>query len=445
MIAKVNALIRQEKTKNFLLFSSASFISAFISVITLHWFTEYMPPAEFGIWSFTLTFNSFIATIIVLDLHSHFLVEAAKHPESRHKLLGTLMTFSFGWSIFMILLFLLLGSLFFDRFFEDIDFYPYIAYILVSNIFACFSLFLQIIYRIENKGVYYFLFSIFQSVFSIFVALLIVVYFIHDAEGRILGHSVGMVLSGLVALFVLWRFYSYRFTFDRTLIRQALKFSAPLIPYSIALLSMDFVDRIFIERYCSPGELGLFGLASQISTIIYFIFISLIRVYEPSIIVWIREQDHRSLGAFALRYNLLLIFSSTALMLVSGVVIYTLANASYHESSAIVIKLSPFFYLKSVSLLLLTILISGSKTVKTMYLSIGTLGLYLLGGYLFIPRSGMDGMIVVKTAVAIVSCMVTFLLLGHPKTFLKLGTSIAISAAVISALAFLILRFNFYL
>src|SRR3989338_5491476 len=78
MIGRLTTLLKQEKVKNFLFFSSASFICAIIGVITLRSFTSYMDPSEFGIWSFALTFNGFIAAFIVLDLHSYFLIEATK-------------------------------------------------------------------------------------------------------------------------------------------------------------------------------------------------------------------------------------------------------------------------------------------------------------------------------------------------------------------------------
>lgn len=445
MIDKLLALLKQDRIRNFLFFSSASFISAIIGVITLKQFTYYMPPQEFGIWSFVLTFNSFISSIIVLDLHSYFLIEAAKNPERKKALLSTLVTFSFGWSILLIAFFLGVGALCFDHFFTDIQFYPYIAYILISNVFVSFSLFLQIVYRIENKPFYYFLFSIFQSVFATLFSLLIVMFFIHDAQGRILGYSAGMIISGIVAFFVLRRHYTYRFTFDVPLIKKALKFSAPLIPYSIAVLSMDFLDRIFIEQYGSITELGLFGLANQINTIIYFIFISLIRVYEPSIIVWIRDADHQRLSSFALKYNLLLILSSIGLMLVSGLIIFGLTNERYYNSIGIVIKMSPFFYLKTVSLLLLTILISGSKTFKTMYISLALLALYLLFGFIFIPTYGLDGMILIKTLIMAVGCVVTFLYIGQRTAFLKLALSLFVSAILIFVLTFVIHQFHFYI
>lgn len=443
MIEKFKAFVKQDKIKNFLFFSSASFISAFVGVITLPLFTHHMPPSEFGIWSFTLTFNTFIASIIVLDLHSYFLIESSKNPEKKGELLSSLVTFSFCWSLVMIGIFILLGSICFDVFFREIDFYPYIAYILISNLFVGFSMFLQIVYRIENKPFLYFIFSIFQSLFAIFSSLLIVMYVFHDAHGRVMGYSFGMLLTGVVAALVLLTKYQFKFKINFDLIKKSLKFSTPLIPYAIAVLSMDFVDRVFIERYGGTEDLGLFGLANQINTIIYFIFVSLIRVYEPTIVVWVSKLENQRLNSFAIKYNLLLLVSSIGLMLLSELIIVLLTNEKYYDSIDMVIKLSPYFYLKSVSMLLLTILISGSKTFKTMYISLIMLGLYLLVGFLVIPHYGIDGMILVKTLVTAFGCAIIFLSMGHSKSFLKLILHVSISFILIFVLTFIILKFKF--
>ena len=399
MIDYLKNLLKQDKIRNFLYFSSASFISAFIGVITLKAFTNYMPPEEFGLWTFALTFNSFAAAFIILDLHSYFLIEVSKDTFDKRRLLSSLLSFSFLWSIISSVLFLGIGFVSFHHIFEKIDFFPYIFYIILSNLFMGFGQFLLIVYRVENKPRSYFVYSIFQSTLAIFTSLLVVVYFLHDAHGRVLGYSAGMLFSGIIAGFVLWRFHGFRFQIDREIMRKALKFSAPLIPYTIATLGIDFLDRVFVEEYCTMNELGLFGLASQLNMIIYFVFISLVRVYEPSVIRWVNQQEYGHQIAFFNKYNLLLVIATIGLMLVSGLLVFQLTNARYAGSADLVIRLSPFFYLKTISLLLLTMLISGYKTFKALYISLIMLVLYVIAGFVIIPDYGINGMILVKTIV----------------------------------------------
>ncbi len=442
---KIFSILKQERFKNFFFFSSASFISAFISIITLPIFTSYMSPDEFGIWSFALTFNSFVGTIIVFDLHSYFLIENSKGEIDKKQVLSTLVSFSFFWSTILILLFVGFGFLFFDSLFKGISFYPYILYIIISNLFLCFSLFLQIIYRIENKPFFYFLFSIFQSLSSVFFSLIAVIYFLHDSQGRILGFSFGLLISGFIAFVILKTKYSFQFQIDKTLIKKALKFSAPLIPYSIALLSMDFLDRIFIEKYCSIRDLGLFGLASQINTIIYFIFISLIRVYEPSIINWVNNAKHQTLNIFAFKYNTILFVSVVLLMIFSGFIIHNLTNDKYENSIDLIIKLSPFFYFKTLSLLLVTILISSFKTYKTMYITLFLLMLYLIFGFYYIPQYGIDGMILIKTIISGIGCVIVFLYLGSIKSNYKFILNFVFTSILIFIFTFVIFNYRLYI
>lgn len=445
MIDYLKNLLKQDKIRNFLYFSSASFISAFIGIITLKTFTSYMPPEEFGLWTFALTFNSFAAAFIILDLHSYFLIEASKDTFDKHKLLSSLLSFSFIWSVISSCLIIGIGFVSFHYVFEKIDFFPYIFYILLSNLFMGFGQFLLIVYRIENKPRAYFFYSIFQSTLAIFTSLFVVIYFLHDAHGRIIGYSAGMLFSGFVAWILLRKSHGYRFRIDREMMRKALRFSAPLIPYAIATLGIDFLDRVFVEKYCSMNELGLFGLASQLNTIIYFVFISLVRVYEPSVIRWVNHQEFGQQIAFFNKYNLLLVLATVGLMLVSGLLVFQLTNARYAGSAIMVIDLSPFFYLKTIALLLLTMLISGYKTFKALYISLIMLALYALVGFLVIPQHGMDGMIFVKTLVMAVGCIVALLFLGNARQYLRLILWLAVSTAVVTVLTLVIHRFNFYL
>lgn len=445
MIDYLKNLLKQDKIRNFLYFSSASFISAFIGVITLKVFTNYMPPEEFGLWTFALTFNSFAAAFIVLDLHSYFLIEASKDTFDKKKLLSSLLSFSFVWSVISCCLLIGIGFLSFHYAFEKIDFFPYIFYILLSNLVMGFGQFLLIVYRVENKPLSYFLYSIFQSTLAIFTSLGIVIYLLHNAHGRVIGYSAGMLLSGFVAVVILWKSHGYRFRIDGEMMRKALRFSAPLIPYAIATLSIDFLDRVFVEEYCSMNELGLFGLASQLNTIIYFIFISLVRVYEPSVIRWVNNQEYPQQINFFLKYNLLLVIATLGLMLVSGFLVFQLTNARYAGSAIMVIDLSPFYYLKTLALLLLTMLISGYKTFKALYISLIMLALYAVIGFWVIPQHGMHGMILVKTLVMAAGCIVSFLFLGNARHYLRLIVWLVISTIVVTALTVVIHRFNFYL
>lgn len=75
-----------------------------------------------------------------------------------------------------------------------------------------------------------------------------------------------MAIAGLVAI---RKVFSWRMSVDTAVITKLLKFSLPLIPYSlIGYFSTNYLDAIFISQYLSRGDLGVYSVAYQINGIL---------------------------------------------------------------------------------------------------------------------------------------------------------------------------------
>src|SRR5205823_9777847 len=73
-------------------------------------------------------------------------------------------------------------------------------------------------------------------------------------------------IAGLLAI---RRLFSWRFNVDTAVIAKLLKFSLPLIPYSlIGYFSTNYLDAIFISQYLTRADLGIYSVAYQINGIL---------------------------------------------------------------------------------------------------------------------------------------------------------------------------------
>ena len=75
-----------------------------------------------------------------------------------------------------------------------------------------------------------------------------------------------MAIAGLIAI---RRLFSWRIDIRLDVIAKLLKFSLPLIPYSlIGYFSTNYLDAIFISQYLTRADLGVYSVAYQINGIL---------------------------------------------------------------------------------------------------------------------------------------------------------------------------------
>lgn len=77
------------------------------------------------------------------------------------------------------------------------------------------------------------------------------------------------VLMVFVGLWHLRSLLSWKISFDADWLKRMLKFSIPLIPFSlVGYFSSSYLDAIFITQYFSKSDLGIYNIASQVTGIL---------------------------------------------------------------------------------------------------------------------------------------------------------------------------------
>ncbi len=82
-------------------------------------------------------------------------------------------------------------------------------------------------------------------------------------------YIIAPILMTFVGLFSLRKLVSWRIKFKVKWMKKILKFSIPLIPFSlIGYLSTNYLDAIFISQYLTKADLGIYSIAYQINGIL---------------------------------------------------------------------------------------------------------------------------------------------------------------------------------
>ena len=241
---------------------------------------RYLGPERFGLLSYANSFVGLFLALATLGLDSIVIRELVKNPESRNELLGT----AFGLKIFgtIIMWFFILVSVPITE--NDNQTNIFIAILSFAILFQVFNV-IDFNYQAEVKSKYVVKVQFFQLIFSsstklflIFIkAPLLWFVWVYCFDTFLL--AIGLVVIYMIKSgnFLLWR---WKWEFARTLMRD----SWPLILSGIIVSIYVNIDQVMIKHMIDEQAVGLYAIATRLSTAWYFIPIAITSSMFPAIL-----------------------------------------------------------------------------------------------------------------------------------------------------------------
>ena len=246
-------------------------------------------------------------------------------------------------------------------------------------------------YRLNRLPKQTVLFTLSQSVFTIVLTILFVVFF----HWRILGVYAALFISSLffsiIALIQMNGWLSIEY-FSRERTRQMLRFAIPLIPAALAFWLLNSTNAYFIRYFKNTAEVGLFSVGASLASVVGLFTGAFQQAWGPFAFSIINEPDAKKTYA-----NVFLAFGMGASVLVLGMFLFSpeilriFTTPAYYASSwvasilSINIVLIAFTYIASI----------GTSIVKnTIHYSVGVViaGVVTIGlNILLIPYWGKEG------------------------------------------------------
>ena len=145
-------------------------------------------------------------------------------------------------------------------------------------------------WQVRKQARNYGAFQVSQSLLNMLLSLLVVVYFLQGAAGRIwvLG-SIPLVFA-VVALFLLYKDDLLGFAWRPGYLREILAFGVPLIPHSAGLFLLSSVDRFIINDKLGLAQVGIYMVAVQLAAAMGLVFDAINNAYVP----WLFERLKRN-------------------------------------------------------------------------------------------------------------------------------------------------------
>ena len=149
----------------------------------------------------------------------------------------------------------------------------------------------MMITRNNNKPYQFAFFSVGKNIVEILLTIGLVIGLHWSWQGRLLPAVLAPVLLGGISIYLFFKWKLVVKKIDWSATRRILLLSSPFIFERLAVFVMAYSDKYFINEFDLNGtkEVGLYGLASQLGTIIYVVVISMNSAYQPHLFKKISE------------------------------------------------------------------------------------------------------------------------------------------------------------
>lgn len=249
-------------------------------------FTRFLSPVEYGLIALASLFQNYLNIIIDLGLKgsfSRYYFRYFKNQRIVKTLFSTVVISIFGIACVVYVFFLLFGDSIFALIFKNQLFtferFGHIVFVLSVN--ALLNAVILSYFRNEENLRGYAFISLGTFFMMAIGAVIGVVVYRYGALGSLIGKMWGVVL--VVSLFLMIFFARNGIRFDKRLLRPLLIYGLPLIPFGLLNITINNVDRFFIERYFSLDVLGQYNIAFLISTIPFIMLNSLQSSVNPAV------------------------------------------------------------------------------------------------------------------------------------------------------------------
>lgn len=378
--------------KNSIFYTLGNILPQAVGFILIPIYTYYLTPDQYGIVNSMSALGSVLGVLLTLGIDRGIYRLYYDYDLNERKVyLGTIII---GLSSVAALFFLISFSIpdIISAVYSSISFYPYyalmIGFTLVGKLMTVPSIYLRIS---EQAGK----FVIINSLMFLLTAgfnLLFIIYFKEGAEGMLKGHLVSNII--MLPLFFYFTKGAYRFKFNWNYFLNSIKFSLPLVPGFIFAWVLNLSDRIFLERYLSLNEVGIYSLGSRVAGLVTVFVGGIFAAYNPHFYKLANEEGaevKKKIGQYNHIIVLLIMNGIFLIVFFSPELITLLISEKYKDAAIIIPFLALGLFFSQITGFLNLMIYQEKKSLQIMYITFIGAIVNVLSNLFFIPLFGMLG------------------------------------------------------
>ena len=414
-------------------------VSRVLAVLLLPLYTAYLDPHDLGAVGVLIALNAVLVTILRGGVSSAFFRFwfDSPNPERRRTVLRTSFWFTMGMATFGLVAGWAFASPIADALSLDGE-----VWLVRAQFVALWAQMnyeqLTSVFRVEQRASRFLAASLANVAITIAATVVLVVGFDKGALGVIVGNFTG-TLAVYLAL-VAYRREQLGLELDRPLLREMQRFGWPLVPSALALIAINFSDRLFIAHLASLAEVGRYELGARIASAMVLL-LTAFRMAWPGFAYSIENEDEaKNTYAFVLTYLVSLAsWAALGLGLLAPWLVQLLAptNEAFWPGERVVAPLA-FAAALFAGYIVVSIGIGRARRTGFNWVVTGTAAGVNIGlNAVLVPKYGMEG----AAAAAVVAFAVLFAFMSAhaqriypvPYQWRRVITALATAGALIVA------------
>jgi O-antigen/teichoic acid export membrane protein len=392
------------------------FINAALSFVTVSLLTHHLTTYDYGIINLYSSFLIFLMPFISGGVLYPISVEYFKRPKETYR---EFFTNAQAIPLISLILFTLLSFAFqrpLSRFLRVSEFWiwimPLTAWVIMINEMV------MMITRNMSRPLQFAFFSVGKNITEILLTIMLVIGLGFTWKGR-LGSAV--LAPALLCIFSIYLFYRWKMitkTVDWPTVRKIFLVSLPFIFERLAVFVLGYSDKYFIDKLDLNGteEVGLYGLGSQLASIIYLVIVSMNSAYHPHLFKKLSEGFKGSIHKSTWLYVGACAIAVVGVFLMIPLLFRFFIGVRFHDAQPYAYILCSGYFMWGIYNAFLGYLLYLGKNRQIFYISLIGMVISLALNVIVVPRYGATGAAV--TSIVTYSLMAIICFLYVRKTFL---------------------------
>jgi len=426
------------------IYTVGSIIPKAASFLLLPIYTEYLSPDQYGIVNSMQVIQGLLLVLFSLTLERaiYRLYWDYESEESKKNFLGTITISILVVSVLSLALLYIFRD-YVEKIYTSISFFPFYSYSILITFFSIFSLVPMVYFMVKQKPWTYFIISLLKFVtYSGFVLWFIVIER-GGAEGMLKGGGLAGIFMLPLYIYILIKTVNFKFDFQ--ILKSSLDFCLPFIPSMIVSWVLTLSDRVFIERYLTLSDVGIYSMANKIAGISSLLFGGFSQAYFPIFFKLANSKDQNSAQKKLYKFNnisvILVIILGFIIALYSKDVILLLMNKKYLDAYYFVPIMCLTFIFTYLGGLADLFFQQSKKNKQNMYIAIIAALLSLVLNFILIPSIGVMGAALSVLIAYSVGFFISFFYAKKNCYFIPLNWNII--TPILSILFFIAFTINF--
>ena len=319
--------------KDSIIYLTTSSINKLIPFLLLPIITEYLLPEEYGLLSlfvlFITLFTAFIGMNMQLNISKNFFQVSKKKMAIIVGNMFILLSITFG-IYFLIVLFFTPESIF------SIPFNWFLLIPIIS-LFMIVNVINKTILRNEGKALLFGFFEISHSVVNMGVTLILLIAYGLSWYAQVYGLLLAYTIFFIVGIIYIRKHNYIVLKYDKSVLKNLLKVSLPMIPHALGGTILTMSDRVFIEKMIDLETVGIYSVAYTFGMIVLLFSHSFIKAWNP----WFYKklaspssQNRKLIVKYSYLYIIGILFVAAFVSVFGNYVLPYFVNEAYHQATS---------------------------------------------------------------------------------------------------------------